>query len=160
MSDHILDFEKLIFESSDGHTYLSVHARLIGTSLYTVARRDVLDVPVRILDAIEDQDWSDPLLQELRREALDDIECQAHVIARAFVISAMEGGDPTMVWTQTPFDASQAAYWINAGYDDYMKKGLDDPSDDHGRYGKDELILARAGFTLAKHGFPRIENPE
>ena len=87
MSDHILDFDKFIFESSDGHTYLSVHARLIGTSLYTVARRDVLDVPVRILDAIEDHDWSDPLLQELRREALDDIECQAHVIARAFGIS-------------------------------------------------------------------------
>ena len=87
MSDHTLEFEKCLFESTDGHRYLNVHARLTGTSLYTIARRNVLDVPVRILDAIEDGDWSDPILQELRREALDDIECQAHVIARAFGIA-------------------------------------------------------------------------
>lgn len=54
-------------------------------------------------------------------------------------------------------NATQAAYWINAGYNDYTIKDLDDPSTDWGRYRKDELILARAGFSLAKQGFNRIE---
>ena len=61
------------------------------------------------------------------------------------------------VWTKPRIDASQAAYWVNAGYDDYAVKGLEDPSDDHGRYSKGELILARAGFELARQGFKRIE---
>ena len=57
-------------------------------------------------------------------------------------------------------DSNQAAYLINSGWDDHMVKGLDDPANDWGRYGKDELILAQAGFALAKRGFPKIETPE
>lgn len=54
-------------------------------------------------------------------------------------------------------DAKQAAYWINAGHDDYTVKDLDDPGDDVGRYAPNELILARAGFMLACKGFSKIE---
>lgn len=82
-----VEVEKFIYDSPCGSQFLAVIARLKGTALYTVSKRIVLDVPVHVLVNISDHDWSDPLLQEMRREALDDIECQAHVIARAFGIT-------------------------------------------------------------------------
>ena len=82
-----VEVEKCLYTSDSGAQFLSVHARLLGTSLYTISHRNVLDVPVHVLEGIGDHDWSDPLLQGMRREALDDIECQAHVIARAFGIT-------------------------------------------------------------------------
>jgi len=85
--DYDVEVEKCIYTSPSGTQFLSVHARLLGTSLFTISHRNVLDVPVHILTNVDDHDWSDPLLQEMRREAMDDIECQAHVIARAFGIT-------------------------------------------------------------------------
>jgi len=85
--EYDVEVEKFIYTSPSGTQSLSVHARLLGTSLFTISHRNVLDVPVHLLDEIDSPDWSDPLLQEMRREALDDIECQAPVIARAFGIT-------------------------------------------------------------------------
>jgi hypothetical protein len=88
-----IEVEKCIYTSASGARFLSVLARLQGTSLYAISHRSGLDVPVHLLDEIDSCDWSDPLLQEMRREALDAIEYQAHVIARAFGIGlAMRGG--------------------------------------------------------------------
>ena len=47
----------------------------------------------------------------------------------------------------------EAAYWINAGWEDWHK-GLTEP--EHGRYGKEERMLAQLGFDRAKAGYPAI----
>lgn len=51
----------------------------------------------------------------------------------------------------------EAAYWINAGWDDCMEKGLSEP--EHGRYGAEERMFAQLGFDRAKSGYPRLLNP-
>ena len=47
----------------------------------------------------------------------------------------------------------EAAYWINAGWEDWHK-GLLEP--EHGRYSKEERMLAQLGFDRAKAGYPEI----
>jgi len=90
--EYDVEVSKCLYTSPSGTQFLSVHARLPGTSLFTISHRNVLDVPVHLLDEIDSPDWSDPLLQEMRREAMDDVECQAHVIARAFGIGLEMAG--------------------------------------------------------------------
>lgn len=90
--EYDIEVKKYIYTSPSGTQFLSVHAWLFGTILFTISHRNVLDVPVHVLANVADHDWSDPILQEMRREALDDIECEAHKIARAFGIGLEMAG--------------------------------------------------------------------
>jgi hypothetical protein len=55
-------------------------------------------------------------------------------------------------------NASQAAYWVNAGWRTFHDKGLTEL--EYGRYTAKERILAQAGLDLAKKGFEAIDTME